>query len=39
MNKARMKFLLHKIGIEEFKQQVEEELDRRGAGSRSTWTR
>lgn len=26
MNKARVKFLLHKIGIEEFRKQVEEEL-------------
>ena len=27
MNKARVKFLLHKIGIDEFKKQVQEELD------------
>lgn len=27
MNKARVKFLLHKIGVEEFKKQVQEELD------------
>jgi sulfite reductase beta subunit-like hemoprotein len=37
MNKARVKFLLHKIGIEEFRKQVDEELSR-GPGTPSTWT-